>query len=88
MFGDKKAIREALDRYLQEIRDSDKAEGQERIFIHGEKSAEARERVLREGVSLNEKTYEEMKMIAAYTGAEAYLPPTWINLALIYSTSK
>lgn len=75
MFGDKKAIREALDRYLQEIRDSDKAEGQERIFIHGEKSAEARERVLREGVSLNEKTYEEMKMIAAYTGAEAYLPP-------------
>ena len=73
--GDKKAIREALDRYLQEIRDSDKAEGQERIFIHGEKSAEARERVLREGVSLNEKTYEEMKMIAAYTGAEAYLPP-------------
>ena len=75
MFGDKQAIREALDRYLQEIRDSDKAEGQERIFIHGEKSAEARERVLREGVSLNEKTYEEMKMIAAYTGAEAYLPP-------------
>ena len=46
MFGDKQAIREALDRYLQEIRDSDKAEGQERIFIHGEKSAEARERVL------------------------------------------
>ena len=29
MFGDKQAIREALDRYLQEIRDSDKAEGQE-----------------------------------------------------------
>ena len=62
-------------KYLQEIRESDKAEGQERIYIHGEKSAESRARVLREGVSLNEKTYDEMKMIAAYTGAEAYLPP-------------
>ena len=75
MFGDKQAIRAALDKYLQEVRDSDKAEGQERIYIHGEKSAESRARVLREGVSLNEKTYDEMKMIAAYTGAEAYLPP-------------
>ena len=74
MFGDKQSIRAALDKYLEELRQSDKAEGQERIYIHGEKSAEARERVLREGVSLNEKTYEEMKMIAAYTGAEAYLP--------------
>lgn len=74
MFGDKQAIREALDRYLNEVRESDKAEGQERIFIHGEKSAEAAERVLREGVPLNEKTYDEMKMIASYTGAEAYLP--------------
>ncbi|MDD3347650.1 Ldh family oxidoreductase [Oscillibacter sp.] len=74
MFGDKKAIRDALDTYLQEVRDSAKAEGQERIYIHGEKSAEARARVLHEGVSLNEKTYDEMKMIGAYTGAQAYLP--------------
>lgn len=74
MFGDKTAIKNALTTYLQEIRDSDKAEGESRIYIHGEKAAESRERVMRDGVSLNEKTYSEMQMIAAHTGAEAYLP--------------
>ena len=74
MFGDKKEIEAHLSRYLQEVRDSNKAEGQDRIFIHGEKEAEARERVLREGVSLNEKTYAEMQMIGEFTGAAAYLP--------------
>ena len=74
MFGDKKAIEASLSKYLQEIRDSEKAEGQDRIYIQGEKEYEARSRVLAEGVSLNEKTYAEMKMIAEYTGTEAFLP--------------
>ena len=74
MFGDKEDIENALSRFLQEIRDSAKAEGQERIYIQGEKEAEAHERIRRDGVPLNEKTYAEMKMIGAYTGAEAYLP--------------
>lgn len=74
MFGDKKEIEAALSKYLQEVRDSDKAEGQERIYIHGEKEAEAEKRVKKEGVSLNEKTYAEMQMIGEYTGAGAYLP--------------
>ena len=74
MFGDKTEIEANLSKYLQEIRDSAKAEGQDRIYIHGEKEAEAYDRVLREGVNLNDKTYEEMKMIGQYTGASAYLP--------------
>ena len=74
MFGDKAEIEANLSKYLQEIRESAKAEGQDRIFIHGEKEAEAKDRVLREGVFLNEKTYAEMEMIAEYTGATAYLP--------------
>lgn len=74
MFGDKKAIEASLSKYLQEVRDSAKAEGQDRIYIHGEKEFEAHERVVREGVSLNDKTYDEMKMIAEYTGSSAYLP--------------
>lgn len=74
MFGDKKEIEAALNKYLQEVRDSDKAEGHERIYIHGEKEAEAHDRVRKEGVSLNEKTYAEMQMIGEYTGAAAYLP--------------
>lgn len=74
MFGDKKTIEASLSKYLQEIRDSDKADGCERIFIHGEKSEESRLRVMSEGVSLNEKTYDEMKMIGEFTGAGAFLP--------------
>lgn len=74
MFGDKKAIEASLSKYLQEIRESDKAEGQDRIFIHGEKEYEARERVYTQGVYLNDKTYAEMQMIAEYTGAKAFLP--------------
>ena len=78
MFGDKAEIEANFSKYLQEVRDSAKAEGQDRIYIHGEKEAEAEERVLREGVSLNDKTYAEMQMIAEYTGATASLP-TYID---------
>ena len=74
MFGDKAEIEANLSKYLQEIRESDKAEGQDRIYIHGEKEAEAKERVLREGVLVNDKTYSEMQMIGEFTGASAFLP--------------
>ena len=74
MFGDKAEIEAHLSKYLQEILDSAKAEGQDRIYIHGEKEAEAHERVIREGVSLNDKTYAEMRMIAEFTGTTEYLP--------------
>ena len=52
----------------------DKAEGQDRIYIHGEKEAEAEGRVRAEGVSVNDKTYSEMQMIGEYTGASDLLP--------------
>ena len=74
MFGDKAEIEASLSKYLQEVRDSAKAEGQDRIYIHGEKEFEARAKVLANGVSLNDKTYAEMQMIAEYTGATEYLP--------------
>lgn len=75
MFGDKAQIEAQFSCFLQQIRDSDKADGQSRIYIHGEKEREARERVLREGVPVNDKTYAEMREIAEYTGAVALLPP-------------
>ena len=74
MFGDKAAIEANLSKYLQEVRDSAKADGQERIYIHGEKEYEARAGVLENGVYLNDKTYAEMQMIAEYTGSTAFLP--------------
>ncbi len=46
----------------------------DRIYTHGEKAQLAKARVLQEGVSLNEKIYDEMKMIAEYTGAQSWLP--------------
>lgn len=74
MFGNRTEIEASLSKFLQEIRDSAKAEGQQRIYIHGEKEAEAKERVLRDGVPLNEKTYAELQMIAQYTKATDFLP--------------
>ena len=50
------------------------ADGCDRIYVHGEKSNESRIRGMREGISLNEKTYDEMKMIGLYTGAIDILP--------------
>jgi len=74
MFGEKSEIEASLSAFLKELRESEKAEGHDRIFTHGEKEFYSRQRVLNEGVSVNEKTYSEMKMIAAYTGAEKFLP--------------
>jgi len=74
MFGDKGEIEARLSTLMQEIRDSGKAEGCERIYTHGEKELLSKARVLEEGVPVNEKTYEEMKMIGQYTGALSVLP--------------
>ena len=75
MFGDKAEIEASLSKFLQELKDSDKAQGTDRIYVHGEKEALSRQHVLAEGISLNEKTYAEMRMIAEYTGTTALLPP-------------
>lgn len=74
VFGDKEQIEANLSRFMQELRDADKAEGQTRIYTHGEKEFEAKQAVLANGLPVNEKTYAEMEMIAQYTGAEALLP--------------
>ena len=74
MFGEKEEIEARLSQYLQELRESPKAEGAQRIYTHGEKEYENRIRVMEKGISVNEKTYAEMKMIGEYTGTLAYLP--------------
>lgn len=74
MFGDKVELEAALSKYLNELRVSPKAEGADRIYTHGEKEHENRKKVIANGISVNEKTYAEMKMIAEYTGTLEYLP--------------
>ncbi|HHW30868.1 MAG TPA: Ldh family oxidoreductase [Clostridiaceae bacterium] len=73
IFGDKEDIKLRFSKYLQELRDSSKAEGQERIYIHGEKEIEAHERIKATGVPVNEITYEELCRIAEYTHADISL---------------
>ena len=74
MFGDKTEIERRMSVFLQEIRDSRKAEDHSGIYIHGEKEQENHAKVLREGIPVNEKTYSEMVRIGEYTGASDLLP--------------
>ncbi len=74
MFGDKAELEARLSKFMQEIRDSKKAEGQTRIWTHGEKEFERHAKVLAEGIPVNEKTYAEMTRIGAEMGASDLLP--------------
>lgn len=59
-FGDKNAIIEKLSKYMQSMRDADRAEGQDRVYVHGDKEADAEKDVLAHGVAINKKTYEDI----------------------------
>jgi len=74
VFGDKAQIEANLSKFMQELRDADKAEGQDRIYTHGEKEFYSKQNVIANGVPVNNKTYAEMQSIAAYTNAIEYIP--------------
>lgn len=64
LFGDPESIKAHWSKYLQEVRDSEKAYQQDRIFIHGEKEEEKHQDRLDNGVPILPKTLEEMKNLA------------------------
>jgi L-2-hydroxycarboxylate dehydrogenase (NAD+) len=70
IFGDKSKIEDRLSGYLQQIRDSEKAEGQSRIYTHGEKEAEARQERMKNGIPVNEVTLAEIQKICDELGIE------------------
>ncbi|NLG37940.1 MAG: Ldh family oxidoreductase [Clostridiales bacterium] len=74
LFGDKNEIRGRVSALLQELRDSPKADGQTRIYTHGEKEFESRSEKIKSGIPVNEKTLSEMRMISerAGIGFDAY----------------
>ena len=74
LFGEKEELEARLSKYLEELRQSPKAEGADRIYTHGEKEFENRQKVISDGIPVNDKTYAEMQMIADYTGAADLLP--------------
>ena len=64
IFGDRLEIRARFSTFLQELRDSRKAEGQARIYVHGEKEVENRASRQSGTLPVNEKTWQEMQDIA------------------------
>ncbi len=58
LFGDAEELKKHVGGILEQVRTSGKAEGQERIFIHGEKEAEAKAKYMKEGVPLDGATVE------------------------------
>lgn len=70
IFGDLEEIKSGLSEYLEELRNSPKAEGQTRIYTHGEKEIFAYENSMKNGIDINTKTVKEMKDLAEYLGMD------------------
>ncbi len=68
MFGDKQEIEKHFATYLQEIRDSAKAEGQTRILTQGELETASKKKVDAEGVALHEASLAEIVKICDEVG--------------------
>lgn len=60
IFGDPVKIKEHLSLFLKELRDAPKAEGQERIYTHGEKEIEAMVVRKEKGIPVNDHTMIEV----------------------------
>lgn len=70
LFGDPEEIKKHFSAFLLELRESPKAEGQPRIYTHGEKEVEAYARMLKEGIPVNENTIKEMRTICNEYGID------------------
>lgn len=75
-FGDADAIRDHFSEYLRKLRESQKAEGAERIYTHGEKEIFAEADRRENGIPVNDGTMIELKNLCDYLNLEfaAYFP--------------
>ncbi len=62
-FVDKDTFTEHMDDFIDRLKNSAKADGQDRIYIHGEKEYEKYEQYKKEGVPLQDKVYATLKAI-------------------------
>ncbi|HDN83119.1 MAG TPA: Ldh family oxidoreductase [Candidatus Altiarchaeales archaeon] len=69
-FRDVEEFKEAMDDLIRRIKNSGKAKGYSRIYIHGEKELETREKRLKEGVPLHPKVIEAMREVASDLGID------------------
>ncbi len=70
--ADSRTVTDVL--FAAALRESSRADGAERIYVHGEKEEIARREVIERGVPVQAKTWEEMCEIASLTGTGDYLP--------------
>ena len=66
VFGDADAIKEHLSTFLKELREAPKADGQERIYTHGEKEVFAYKDRMENGIDVNIGTVAEMVDLCKY----------------------
>jgi L-2-hydroxycarboxylate dehydrogenase (NAD+) len=70
ILGDKTEIENRLSVFLQQIRDSEKVEGQTRIYTHGEKEAGMRQERTANGILVNDATLAEIQKLCMELGIE------------------
>ena len=75
LFGNQAEIEAHVESILQQVRDSNKASEQNRIYIHGEKEAEKREESLAQGIMLDEATWKMFDNYAEIFGLEKLAAP-------------
>jgi len=74
-FREVEAFKRDMDALMEQLINSPKAEGQERIFIHGEKEFENAGRADKEGIKLSEVTVKTLKQYGQEDGVEFDLQP-------------
>jgi LDH2 family malate/lactate/ureidoglycolate dehydrogenase len=60
----------AMDDLQRRLKDSAKAEGEKRVFVHGEKEYEEMERRTHNGIPLGPKVAADLRAVAAELGVE------------------
>ncbi len=66
-------LKRDMDDLIRRLKNSGKAEGQERIYVHGEKEFELEEKYRREGIPLYYKVYNDLKAIGDEVNVEFHL---------------
>lgn len=66
IFGDPAAIKAHFSRFLQDLRESPKADGQDRIYTHGEKEIAMTAKRRKEGIPVLEGTMVELFELCSY----------------------
>ncbi|NLC42973.1 MAG: Ldh family oxidoreductase, partial [Clostridiales bacterium] len=87
LFGAPEVIKNVFSEFLQELRDAPKAEGESRIYTHGEKEHFAYADRMENGVEININTVAEMRDLADYLkmDTDAYLGE--MNIEVEYESS-